>query len=75
MSRSNTVEQHWGVKDDGIDSSELLEHHEEEGDHKLGAVLRLEQVLHGVGRKVGDAGSLHNVRKLLINVAGASDLG
>lgn len=32
MSRSDTVEEHWGVKDDGIDSSELLEHHEEEGD-------------------------------------------
>ena len=30
--RSNTVEEHWGVKDDGIDSSELLEHHEEQGD-------------------------------------------
>ncbi len=32
VSRSNTVEEHWGVKDDGIDSSELLEHHEEERD-------------------------------------------
>lgn len=49
VARSNTVEQHRGVEDDGIDSSELLEHHEKDGDRELGAVLGLEQVAHGVG--------------------------
>ena len=32
VARSNTVEQDWGVEDDGVDASELLEHHEEQRD-------------------------------------------
>ena len=74
MARSNTVEEHWGVKDDGIDASELLEHHEEEGDGELGAVLGLEQVTHWVRGQVTDAGCLSDVGQLLINIVGASDL-
>ncbi len=74
MPRSNTVEEHWGVKDDGVDSSELLEHHEEQGDGELGAVLGLEEVTHGVRGQVTDAGCLCDVCQLLINIVGASDL-
>lgn len=74
MSRSNTVEEHWSVKDDGIDSSELLEHHEQQGDGQLRAVLRLEQIAHWVRGQVADAGCLGDVCKLLINIIGASDL-
>lgn len=73
MSRANTVEEHRGVEDDGVDASELLEHHEHEGDDQLGAVLGLEQVPHGVGGKVADAGSLSHVSQLLLNVGGTPD--
>ena len=61
MARSNTVEQHRGIEDDGIDSSELLEHHEEDGDRELGSVLGLEQVAHGVGGQVTNASCLGDV--------------
>lgn len=61
VSRSNTVEQHRGIENDGVDSCELLEHHEHEGDNQLGAVLALEQVPHGVRRKVTNPSSLSHV--------------
>ena len=71
--RSNTVEQHGSVEDDGIDSSELLEHHEHEGDDELRTVLRLEQVPHRVRGQVADASSLCQVLQLFLNVACSSN--
>ena len=47
--RLKTGDQHWGIEQHGIDACELLEHHEKKRDCKLGAVLGLEQVPHGVG--------------------------
>lgn len=71
--RSNTVEQHGSVEDDGIDSSELLEHHEHEGDDQLWTILGLEQVPHWVRGQVADASSLCHVLQLFLNVACSSD--
>lgn len=73
MARPNAVEQHGSVKDDGIDASELLEHHEHEGDDQLGTVLGLEQVSHGVGRQVRNASRLCHVLELFLDVRGPSN--
>lgn len=73
MARPDTVEQHGCVEDDGIDASELLEHHEHEGDDQLGSVLGLEQVPHGVRCQVRNASSLCHVLKLFLNVWGSAN--
>lgn len=44
MSRSQTVEEHWCVEDNGVDTSELLEHHEQQGDDQLWPVWGCHQV-------------------------------
>ena len=59
--RRKIADQHRGIKHHDVDASELLEHHEKKRDCKLGPVLGLKQVPHGVGGFITDASCFYHV--------------
>lgn len=68
------VEQHRRVEHDGVDSRELLEYLEEDGDDELRAAPAAEEVAEGVLDLVGGAAGREDLLELRVHVAGAANL-